>query len=217
MSKNRLINLISLIANLGIAVLTAISLTAFFVSIDGSDQFVIGFYAFEYFTVLSNIFIGLVGLALIVFNVKNLIKDENNIPKVLEIIKYVASSAVGVTMLTVIFFLGPTQGFEIMYKSINLFMHLISPLLAILSFVILEGKPNKKFYVTAFSILPVLIYGAVYLFNVLVFGTWNDFYGFNANGLWYVSYIAMLAAAYAIGVGIYYLTKLVSLNKEKAD
>jgi len=217
MSRNRIINLISLTANLLVVIFTIISLLAFFVSIDGSDEFVVGWVAFEYFTVLSNLFIGLVGAAIIVFNVKNLIKDENKFPKVLEIIKYVASSAVGVTMFTVIFFLGPTKGFGIMYKSINLFMHLLSPLLAILSFVFLEGKPNNKFYVTAFSILPVFIYGTVYLLNVLVFETWTDFYGFNANGLRYVSIIAMSIASYAIGVGIYYLTKLVSLNKEKAD
>ncbi len=217
MSRNRLIQTLSLISNLSIVVFTIISICGFFVSLFGGDEFVIGWLGFEYFTVLSNVFIALVGIALIVFNIINLIKNENKIPKILEIIKYVASSAVGVTMLTVIVFLGPTQGFGIMYKGINLFMHLLSPLLAIISYIFFEGTAKNKFYTTLFSILLVIIYGTVYLLNVLIFETWVDFYGFNANGLRYVSLVAMIAASYAIGVGIYFLNNLLSLNKEKVD
>ena len=96
-------------------------------------------------------------------------------------------------------------------------MHLLSPLLAIISYIFFEGTAKNKFYTTLFSILLVIIYGTVYLLNVLIFETWVDFYGFNANGLRYVSLVAMIAASYAIGVGIYFLNNLLSLNKEKVD
>ena len=215
MSKNKITNIISLIMNSLVIIFTGLSFIQFFVSFDGDQQFVIGWYSLEYFTVLSNLFVAFTCIPFVVFNILNIKNDTNNFSTVAQIFKYVACVAVGVTALTVIFFLGPKQGFGIMYKSVNLFLHLITPILAIASYCFFEGNPKLKFLVTCFSPITVFVYGTVYLINVLITKTWTDFYGFNANGLWYVSILAMLIAAYAIGVGIYFLTKLISLNNKK--
>ena len=217
MLKNRSRQIISLVLNVIIVVFTVRSILQFFIPIGGDETFLFGAIAFEYFTVLSNIFIALISIVIAVFNVINLVKDTDYLPLIVERIKYVSCCAIGVTMLTVIFFLGPTQGWGIMYYGVNLYMHLLSPLLAIASFLLFEAKPNRKFYETTYGILPVLVYGIVYLINVIPLQNWADFYGFNNGGYWYISFPLMLAASYGISVGIHYLAKLSYKlqNKEK--
>ena len=49
--------------------------------------------------------------------------------------------------------------------------------------------------------MPVLLYGAVYLYKVVFTPEerrWEDFYGFNKGGKWPAAFITMMAGAFAV-------------------
>ena len=111
------------------------------------------------------------------------------------LLKYLGTVSVTVTLLTVLFFLGPTQGFKIMLSGSNLYLHLIGPVLAILSYAFLEKKPIT-IGTAMIGLLPMIVYGVVYLYKVIIAAEdkrWEDFYGFNKGGKWPVMFAAMIA------------------------
>lgn len=199
MSKNRIFNLVDLIVNFLIFGFTVLSVVSYFTFGGVGNMSVIGFYCFKYFTVDSNVLVSIGSGIIIYFNIKNLINDTNKIPLWAEITKFIGVSGVMIAMLTVILFLGPTLGWGTMYQGVNTIMHLVTPLLTLLSFVFLERrKLNINLAMT--SMAPVIIYGTVYLINVLITKVWEDFYGFNRDGLWAVSIVVMILSSYVLGI-----------------
>lgn len=168
---------------------------------------------FRYFTVDSNILCAVS----CVFSLIQALRGHKNDGKAAMLFRYAGTAAVTVTMMTVLLFLGPLYGYDSMFSRWNLWLHLLGPLLAIVSFIWLERDgtfPEKKHLIL--SLLPVIVYGAVYLVMVVMIGKdrggWPDFYGFNMGGRWYLSYAAMLAGTALIGVA---LRKLRSVQKKK--
>ena len=121
------------------------------------------------------------------------------------VLKYAGTAAVTVTMLTVFFFLAPSMGgLAVLLKGSELFMHLLTPLAAIVSFVVFERR-GMSFGTALWGLLPVALYGLLYL-RKTVFAPegrrWDDFYGFNRGGHWPVSFAAMIAGTFAICMGL---------------
>jgi len=163
---------------------------------------------FRYFTVLSNVYSGLMAIVYVVLLIcKGKAKDGT----LMSILKLTSSAAVGVTFTVVIIFLGPLYGFGRMYAGSNLIFHLIMPLAAMAEFVVFPafeyGKENafslKKCFYAA---IPVVLYGTGYLINNIVSGTNgsgqkpNDFYGFLRWG--YPVGILIFVVIVFIAVGI---------------
>lgn len=119
--------------------------------------------------------------------------------------KYVGTAAVSVTMLTVFLFLGPSAGsLKGLLRGSDFFMHLVTPLLAILSFVCLERR-GMAFPEALWGMLPVALYGPWYLYKTVYAPgdrRWEDFYGFNRGGRWPLAFAAMMLGAFAVCVGL---------------
>lgn len=150
-----------------------------------------GFGSLKYFTVQSNLLVGFVAIAWLIYTGKDE-KDEkaggrsakgsDSVIARLELLKYIAAAAVGLTFTTVIGFLGPIYGYPAMFEGANLFLHLIGPIGAMLEIIFLSEtsftrKDNRL------VMIPPLIYGLGYLANNLIngFGEWpdtNDWYFF---------------------------------------
>lgn len=214
--SSKLKNILSLILNIAILVLVTICFVGLFVSGGDGNMKVLGVKGFRYFTIDSNILMGLVSLLFIPFNILVMIKKDYVIPKIVYILKFTGTVAVTVTFLTVMFFLGPLQGYDIMLEGNNLFMHLITPLLAIVSVFLFENVGKMSVKETLYGSIPTVIYSFVYTFMVAIISKWRDFYGFTFGGKYYlipVSLIAMYGLSFGIGIGLYKLSKLV--NKEK--
>ena len=64
----------------------------------------------------------------------------------------------------------------------DLFLYLCGPLLAIVSFCFMERWYALSFPLSLLGILPVIIYGFVYLFEVVILKNWEVFYGYNKDG-----------------------------------
>ena len=168
---------------------------------------------FRYFTNLSNMFSGIVSLCMCVALLPLVISgtaafQEGGavLPEALLMTKYLATGTVTVTLMTVLLFLGPTFGYAPMFAGDALFLHLIGPLLAITSFCFVEKQMRIGFPALLIGVLPVAAYGTFYLYKAVTIGEenggWPDFYGFNKDGKWKVSFVMMMLAAVAISAGL---------------
>ena len=142
----------------------------------------------KYFTVLSNLFEGVASLAAAISIARLLCARTEGVSRGVLITKLSAAACVSVTFLVVVVFLGPIYGYRNMYKGASFWFHLVIPVLAFAEFVLLEhfGEITRKDAIK--SVIPVLIYGIVYMCNILINGPgeWphrNDFYGFVLWGL----------------------------------
>ena len=155
----------------------------------------------RFFTVLSNLLCALTALCVAVCRV------AGSMPYAVGVLKYVGTSAVAVTMLTVVFFLGPTLGYKMMFSGPDLWLHLICPALAVVS-LLLWDKPGMPFWMVFLGLVPVLLYGVLYLCRVFCAPEdrrWPDYYGFNRGGKWPLSYVAMGVGTFAVSLVLWLL------------
>ena len=151
---------------------------------------------FKYYTVLTNVFCGIVALIYLVFM---LIKKDT---AKMSVLKLAAVCGVAITFAVVAFMFGPLYGFLQFYKRGNLFFHLLLPLTAMTEFVVVR-RPKMPFKYTVYSAVPTFLYGLGYLLNILINGIggpWpytNDFYAF-------------LSWGWPVGIGIFAVITLSS-------
>lgn len=131
----------------------------------------------KYFTVQSNIMEGIASVIWLV------VQGGDEVAKArAELFKYISAASVMLTFTTVMVFLGPLYGYPMMLKGANLFFHLIVPLMAFAEMIFLTDA-DFKLRDNNMAAVPPLIYGALYLLNVIIngIGEWpdtNDWYLF---------------------------------------
>ena len=89
-------------------------------------------------------------------------------------------------------------------KGPDLFMHLLTPLMALISFCVFE-KRAMSFRQSLAGLLSIVLYGPLYLYKILYAPEgkrWDDFYGFNKNGKWPVMFAVMLTGTFLICLGL---------------
>ena len=183
-----------------IALLTLIIVVSFFRK-DGQWVPERGKPALRFFTTLSNILCAAACL------LTAIAINAGGIPEWIWMLKYIGTAAVTVTMLTVLFFLAPSFGkgaLKVLLSGTDLFMHLITPLMALVSFCVFERR-GMTFCRSLWGMLPVILYGPVYLYKILFAlpeKRWDDFYGFNKQGKWPVAFALMVLGTFLICMGI---------------
>ncbi len=132
---------------------------------------------FKFYTVLSNVFCGIVALIYLIFIFAKKGTDK------MAALKLAAVCGVAITFAVVAFMFGPLYGFPNFYKRGNLFFHLLLPVTAMIEFIFIRRK-KIPFKCTVYAAIPTLLYAIGYLLNILINGIggpWpdtNDFYGF---------------------------------------
>jgi hypothetical protein len=147
---------------------------------------------FKYFTVDSNIFMGIISLVFVIYEIKLLKENIKEIPTKVYILKLMSTVGVSLTLFVVFVYFVPITEWKVlpMIMNSNLFFHLIIPVLSIISFIFFENTNKLKYKYVLFGLLPTFIYGIYYLINVLVHvenhlvSTKYDFYYFVQNGIW---------------------------------
>ena len=186
--------------NILIALITLIIVVSFFRK-EGQWVPERGKFALRFFTTLSNMLCAAACL------LTALAINAGGIPEWIWMLKYIGTAAVTVTMLTVLFFLAPSFGkgaLKVLLSGTDLFMHLITPLLALVSFCVFE-KRGMTFCQSLWGMLPVVLYGPVYLYKILFAlpeKRWDDFYGFNKQGKWPIAFAGMVIGTFLICMGI---------------
>ncbi len=155
----------------------------------------------RYFTVQSNLLCGVAALLMVLW------PDEHWA----WLVKYVGTAAVTVTMLTVFLFLGPSMGSVWpLLRGRDFFMHLTTPIMAILSFLVYERR-GMTLGEALLGMAPLVLYGICYLYKV-VFAPegerWEDFYGFNKGGKWPIAFTVMMLGGLGVCLGLMALQNL---------
>ncbi len=134
----------------------------------------------KYFTNLSNIFATIVAVI-------SVIRKKQKKPQMMRL-KLFATSALGLTFLTVICYLAPfVAGFPRAYRNESFIFHLLLPLAAIAEYLLCESDGGKR--ITAkgalITILGPAVYGTVYVIQYLARGMVReaDWYSFIVWGL----------------------------------
>lgn len=212
-NKVRVLQAISMFCNLAVIVFTVMSvmklvLTGSVSNRPGDPNTV----CFRYFTTDSNILCALCCIPVFVCNMMSIRSGKNRITRFALVCKLIGTAAVTLTMMTVLLFLGFVFSFREMFSDTNLYLHLLNPLLALLSFGLLEGGPAIRFRSVFAGALPCWLYGAVYLVMVMFVGAgnggWPDFYRFAPDGHWIGSFVLMYAAGLACSVLVWLFHKL---------
>ena len=137
----------------------------------------------KYFTVLSNLLMGLSSLLYLFGTTLMLCGVIRRVPGFIRMLKYMATVSLMLTFCVVIAWIGPATGFRHAYTGVNLWFHLIVPLAAALDFMLLDRTGRLPFAATLGAVVPALLYGGWYLGNILKNGAaGNDWYGFAAGG-----------------------------------
>lgn len=193
--------LISLILNSLIVLgTTGVVISYFFIKLDYLDS---PFQRFCFFTTDSNILSAIAAVVVVIFDIKILRGKNNALPHIVELFKFVAVTAVILTFCTVMVLLVPVYGAKRELLGTAAYMHVGGPMLALLSFTLVEKSTRLSVPETFLGLVPVVIYGAVYFVEVILIGVqnggWPDFYSFNKNGNWMLTVVIILAATIAIG------------------
>ncbi len=177
------------------------------------------FKAFKYFTVDSNVFAGLVSLIYVIYLIRFSKGKIEALPKFLRYLKLAATTGVTLTMLVTVFFLAPrtTTTYFAYFMNSNLFMHLITPLLCIITYIFFE--PGKLSFIESLSgTIPMILYAFYYLPNILLHLdngkvlSQYDWYGFLFGGLntiWIVIPVLLLLN-WGIAICLWWLNKKLS-------
>ncbi len=160
----------------------------------------------KYFTADSNILVAIASAITIGYSIAKIKNKDFKVPTWVTVLKMVATVCVTLTFLTTVFFLGPTFSiktgnvktyFELFADNIY-FLHFATPALAIIAFIFYDPGESLGKRAVWFGLVPVVIYGVVYFFCVMIFKIWKDFYGFSFGGRFEVIPFVVLAMAAAV-------------------
>ncbi len=177
---------------------------------------------FHFFTVDSNILMGVVALIFAIYEYRLFKNKIDFIPKSIYILKLVFTTCVALTFLTTAFYLAPFSeyGFYPFFADSNLFFHLIIPVTSIITFCIFENTDKIKYKEVCYGFVPMLIYAVFYLINCFSHmkngsvSELYDLYGFFRVGKSSIIFVflIMLIATYLICLGLWYVNKKYKKN-----
>lgn len=161
---------------------------------------------FMFFTTDSNVLAAVGSLLAAVYNILILRGKRESLPTVILVIKLMGVVSLLLTFFTVVILLVPIYGFDMQFRGTGAHMHAGAPFASFVSFTFLDSRRRLPVKFALFGAVPMLIYAAVYLTQVVwigfLHGGWLDFYAFNRNGSWPYSLSVMLAATLAISFGV---------------
>ena len=175
-----------------------------------------GLKIFFFYTQDSNLFLFVACVIMAVIQAQMLWGKRKEVPLWAQRVKYMATCAVSLTFLVVIFVLIPLAGLnsavDKLFMEAKLYHHFLCPLIACLSFVILEKQPELQFKDTLYALIPTAVYAVIMtILNILrvVEGPYPYFKVYEQSVFMScVWFVVILGAAYGIAVGVYFLDKI---------
>ena len=141
---------------------------------------------FKYFTVDSNLLLGLVCLAELILTAAGVTARSERVRLWLERLVYVATVAVALTFTVVVCVFAPFVGLRPLVQDANLYFHLIEPVLAMLALCAFRRGRMIPLWETALALVPTTAYGLYYTAVLLARGVRfpeTDWYGFASRGV----------------------------------
>ncbi len=171
----------------------------------------------KFFTVDSNMFMGIVALLFSIDEIKLLKGEIETISTKKYILKLMGTTGVGLTFFVVFTYLGPISkyGISSMLMNSNLFFHFLIPVTSIVNFIAFEKTDKLKFKDTLYGLIPTILYGIYYLSNIIYHmengkvSVKYDWYWFVQNGVWtsILVFPSILIFTYAISFALWKFNK----------
>ena len=141
----------------------------------------VGLKSFRMFTILANMLMGITSAMCIPFAVDGIRYENYHLPRWVVNLMYLGTNGVALTFLIAVTILSPaTSYYRMMLYSNNILFHTICPIMAIILFLFINTDHTISLKASILSVLPVVIYGLVYLVMVFVIGEerggWRDHY-----------------------------------------
>ena len=163
---------------------------------------------FKFFTVDSNIFMGVSSLLFAGLEISIFKGKRKEIPKFFYLLKFMATVSVTLTFLVTLCFLVPNSTFPMFafYQNSNLFFHLIVPILSAFTFLFFENSTKLTLKDTFYGLVPMVIYSIYYITRVVShlgakdFFIRYDFYGFLRNGNQNIVMVSMIILLITYGI-----------------
>lgn len=181
--------------------------------------------SFMFFTTDSNILAAAASLTVAICNILVIRGKIKEIPKFALIFKLMGVVSLFLTFSTVMLLLVPIYGPEMQLGRTGFHMHVGAPVMSFISFAFLDGFKRIKLSYIPVGMIPMAIYGVVYLTEVVFIGVknggWFDFYALNQNGNWFISVVVMFSAAAVLSAvtilvhNLFYKKSTVRLEKNK--
>ena len=177
---------------------------------------------FTYFTTLSNIFIGCMLLIFLIKDIYVLIKDKKVVlNNILYITKFLATISITLTFFVFLTILAPTLEGGIINSYLgngagSLCVHFITPILAIIDFIIFDKEYKSKKSHAVYATVPPLLY---VLFIVIAsslglrWGTMMapyNFLNYGAKTGWFGFDLSLIGWE-TLGIGVFYMIVLLSI------
>lgn len=176
--------------------------------------------AFIFFTVDSNVLMGIVALISLIEEIKVYKGLKEEVSKVSLILYLVGSVGVTLTMLVTVFYLtpivAPDKGVFALFKNANLFFHLINPILSIVVLVLFKRNKRIDFVHTFTGVIPMVLYGIFYLVNGIVHMEngvvpkqydWYLFYAYGFKSI-FIVFPVMLSFTYLISFVLWKINRI---------
>lgn len=204
--------LISLILNIITSVFEIVALTIMFIGFGNEQHAASSFHMFQFFTNDSNILLLLASLLLVGFEIKTLIVKTSVIPNWVHVFKMVASVGTTLTFLTVMFYLLPVVGFQMINTFGMACLHIICPLCAIVSLICFEDGEKIPFKCVFLGVVPATVY-AIIIVPLVANGMIESPYPFtdilnNPAYLSVISAFVILLGTFACSFGLWKMNQL---------
>ncbi|MBR2828089.1 MAG: hypothetical protein IKE70_02530 [Bacilli bacterium] len=214
--------IISFIINIVISILTLNAIIMSIMGIKfmyGGEPYpeLIGVPIYSYYTIQSNVFMGIVSFIFAIKEYQLLRGRKKEIPLTYYIFKMTATIAVSLTFFVVFAIFGfLSRGGHIpLLRNSYLFFHLIIPIISILNFILFEKTNKIKFKYIFYGLLPTILYEIYYTVNLLMnmkngtVSIRNDWYSFAQNGLFRTILVVpmMLGITFGLSLLIWKLNK----------
>ena len=200
--SNRMQCLFALVSATIVAVCVGVGVTMNLVTPFDENFDHMGIRTFCMFTVDSNILAGVSMLLCLPYTIDGLRTGYYHLPDWVVVLMHVTVTAVSLTFLVSLFILAPVKGFVLIFSGSRFFLHGVCPVLSIVAFCCFINSHIIKFRESFLALIPVIIYGTVYVVMVVFIGEenggWNDFYGFTTRVPLWVSFIVIIPLTFAI-------------------
>lgn len=163
---------------------------------------------FKAFTIDSNDLAAISSLIMAVYLIRSIVKKDSKVPYWAVLLQYMSGVAVGLTFITTLTFLAPTQvslgnSYWLFFSGDMFFLHFLTPFSVIAMFI--WGNKDLRFSKkdNILGLIPLTLYAIVYITTVVFLKTWQDFYGFTFGGkMWCIapSLLVVYGVSYLIGL-----------------
>lgn len=168
-----------------------------------------------YFTILSNVFIDVMLLITLINDIKVLKNKKSIMNDKLYITKFLATISISLTFFVFMFILAPTypNGYVDAYigkDCSSLCLHFITPLIAIIDFILFDKAYKHKNKHVLYSLIPPLVY-LVFIYTLSIIGIrWGTMYApynflnYHAPTSWF-GFNPALRSWEILGIGVFYM------------